>query len=125
MRKRWWVLGAILLASFSFLGIYYIINNLWPDSDQLLAQPQLLLLAFIFLGVGSGTIPFSVFLNQRFSKVGWLDRDKTRLLRQGVWMGAFLVLLAYLQLARIFNITIAVVLAGVFILIETFLLTRE
>jgi hypothetical protein len=125
MRKRWWVLGAILLASFSFLGIYYIINNLWPDSDQLLAQPQLLLLAFIFLGVGSGTIPFSVFLNQRFSKAGWLARDKTRLLRQGVWMGAFLVLLAYLQLARIFNITIAVVLAGVFILIETFLLTRE
>lgn len=125
MPKRWWVLVTLILAGFSLLGMYYIINTLWPDPEQILARPQLLLLAFIFLGGGSGVIPLSVFLNQRFSKAGWFERDKTRLLRQGVWMGTLSVLLAYLQLARILSVTIAVVLAGVFILIETFLLTRE
>ncbi|MDX1524156.1 MAG: hypothetical protein R3264_21175, partial [Anaerolineae bacterium] len=81
--------------------------------------------AFMFLGVSSGTVPMTMYLNQRFSKPNWLERDKMRLLRQGAWVGGYLVLVAYLQLIRSLNITVAAVLAGVFILIETFLLTRD
>lgn len=124
-RQRWWTLGALLLAGVSFLGLYYIINHLWPDPDQVFARPHLLLFAFMFLGAGSSIIPLSVYLNHRFATPDWLERDKTRLLRQGVWAGSFLVLVAYLQLTKTFNLTIAAVLAGVFILIETFFLTRE
>jgi hypothetical protein len=125
MRKRWWLLGSATVAGTSFLSLYYIVTKLWPNPDSLLAQPQLLFFTFIFLGVGSCSIPVAVYLNQRFSQPSWLERDKSRLLRQGTWVGTFLVILAYLQMSKTINLTITAVLAGVFILIETFFLTRD
>lgn len=71
------------------------------------------------------TIPISAIFNHRFARAGWLERDKTRLIRQGTWVGFFTILVAYLQLLRALNWTIVAVLAGVFILIETFFLTRS
>jgi hypothetical protein len=124
MRPRWWVLISIFVAVISFSTLYYIIRHFWPNPDTILAQPQLLLFTFLFLGLGATTIPIAAYLNHRFAKPGWLGRDKTRLLRQGAWVGFLGILLAYLQLIRAFNWTIATVLAGVFILIETFFITR-
>lgn len=124
MRPRWWVLLSILVAGLSFAGLYYVINNLWPNPDTMLAQPQLLLFTFLFFSLGATTIPLTAYFNHRFARPGWLDRDKARLLRQGAWVGFLGVLLAYLQLIRALNWTIAAVLVGVFILIETFFITR-
>ena len=125
MRQRWWVFGSILAVILNFLCLRYTINHIWPDPDTIFAKPQLLLFAFMFLGLSAGAVPFSAFLNNRFAKPDWLERDKIRLIRQGAWVGFLGVLLAYLQLIKALNWTIAVVLAGVFVLIETFFLTRE
>jgi hypothetical protein len=125
MRQRWWVLGAILVAILCFFCIRYIVNNLWPDPDEILAAPQFLLISFIFVGSGAASIPFTVYLNNRFAKPGWLERDRFRLLREGTWIGSLGVLLAYLQLLKALNWTIATVLTGVFVFIEAFFLTRE
>lgn len=114
----------MLVAALSFTGLYYVVSNLWPNPDTLLAQPQILLFAFLFFGLGSITIPLTVYFNHRFARPGWLERDKTRLIRQGAWVGFLGILLAYLQLIRALNWTIAAVLVGVFILIETFFITR-
>jgi hypothetical protein len=46
------------------------------------------------------------------------------LIRQGAWVGILGILLAYLQLIKALNWTIVAVLVGVFLLIETFFLTR-
>lgn len=124
MRPRWWVLISLLVAALSFAGLYYVVTNLWPNPDTLLAQPQILLFVFLFFGLGSITIPLTAFFNHRFARSGWLERDKTRLIRQGAWVGFLGILLAYLQLIRALNWTIAAVLVGVFILIETFFITR-
>lgn len=124
MRPRWWTLLSILVAVISFLALYYIVNYLWPNPDTVFAQPQLLFFMFLFLGLGAVTVPITVYFNHRFARPGWLERDKTRLLRQGAWVGFFGILLAYLQLIRALNWTIVAVLAGVFILIETFFITR-
>jgi hypothetical protein len=124
MRPRWWTLLSILIAVLSFSALYYIVNHLWPNPDTVFAQPQLLFLTFLFFGLGAMTVPITVYFNHRFAKPGWLERDKTRLLRQGAWVGFFGILLAYLQLIRALNWTIVAVLAGVFILIETFFITR-
>jgi hypothetical protein len=124
MRPRWWVLLSIIVAGLSFFGLFYVVNTLWPNPDTNLAQPQGLLFAFLFFGLGAATIPITAYFNHRFARSGWLERDKTRLIRQGAWVGLLGILLAYLQLIRALNWTIAAVLAGVFILIETFFLTR-
>jgi hypothetical protein len=125
MRPKSWVFASILVALICLFGGYFIITRLWPDPDLILGGPQLLLLIFFFAGLAATTIPVSAFLNHRFAKPGWLERDKLRLARQGVWVGFLGVLLTYLQLIKALNWTIAIVLAGVFILIEIFLLTRE
>jgi hypothetical protein len=124
MRPRWWVLLSLIIATLSFSGLYYVLTTFWPNPDTLLAQPQLFLFTLLFLSLGSTTIPITAYFNHRFAKPGWLERDKTRLLRQGAWVGLLGILLTYLQLIRALNWTIAVVLMGVFILIETFFLTR-
>ena len=125
MRQRWWVLLSIVVAIFSFLALYYVLHYLWPAPDTTFARPQILFFTFAFLGLSSMTVPLTAYLNHRFARLGWQERDKTRLIRQGVWVGFLGVLLAYLQLIRALNWTIAIVLAGVFVLIETFFLTRE
>ncbi len=125
MRQRWWMLVSIFVAAVSFLFIYYLVNYTWPVPDMILARPQLLFLVFVFLGLGATTLPVVAYLNHRFAKANWYERDKTRLLRQAAWVGFFGVLLAYLQLIRALNWTMAIVLAGVFVLIEAFFLTRE
>jgi hypothetical protein len=102
-----------------------MINRLCPDPDTSFAKPLLLFLTFMFLGLSAGTVSVSAYLNHRFAKPGWFERDKIRLVRQGVWVGLFGVLLAYIQVIRALNWTITAVLVGVFILVETFFLTRE
>ena len=94
MRQRWWVLGSVLVAVICFFFIRYIVTYLWPNPDEVLAAPQLLLIGFIFVGLSAGTVPFSLYLNNRFAKSGWLERDKFRLLREGAWVGVLGVLVA-------------------------------
>jgi hypothetical protein len=123
--KKWWIVGAIVVAVSSLGALYYVIVYIWPVPETSLARPQLLFLLFVFLTLGAGSVPVTAYLNQRFAKPGWFDRDRSRLARQGIWFGLFGIVLAYLQLIRALTWTIAIVLAGVFVLIEMFFLTRE
>lgn len=125
MRPKWWVAISIVVAGISLVSLHYILNNLWPNPQTIFAKPQLLLLTFIFLILSAGAVPIAAFFNQRFAAEDWFKRDKTRLARQGAWVGLFGVILLYLQLLRALNWTIVLVLAGVFILIEIFFLTRD
>lgn len=125
MRLRWLILFSVFLAACSFLALYFIYTRVEPNPTIILAGPQLLFLAFMFLGLSAGAVPVTAYMNHRFAKPNWFERDKTRLLREGLWTGLFGVLLLYLQLIRALNWTIALVLACVFVLIELFFLTRE
>jgi hypothetical protein len=125
MQLRWWILLSSLLAIFSYCSLYYIYTRIPPNPHVILAGPQLLFLTFIFLALVASAVPVSAYMNYRFANPDWLKRDKPRLAREGIWFGLFGVLLAYLQLIRALNWTIALVLVCVFILIETFFLTRE
>lgn len=125
MRLRWWVLLSLLLALCSFFLLWYVVTSVWPNADAVFAGPQLIFLLLLFIIVCSGSVPVTAYFNHRFAKPGWIDRDKFRLLRQGTWFGLVSVVMAYLQLIRALNWTIAAVLICVSILIEAFFLTRE
>ncbi|MEW5957492.1 MAG: hypothetical protein AB1801_07205 [Chloroflexota bacterium] len=125
MPQKWWVFISSVIAGLSLWALYYLVNNIWPEPQAFLGRPQLLFFTFTFLALSAGTMPVTFYLNHRFAKPGWFERDKTRLLRQSAWLGLFGMLLMYLQLIRALNWTIGLVLIGVFILIETFFLTRE
>ena len=125
MRLRWWVFGPILLTLVGFLLLRYLITQVWPNADAVFAGPQLLFLLLLFVTLGAASVPITAYLNYRFANPVWLERDKFRLLRQGAWVGVVGVVMAYLQLIRALNWTIAAVLICVFILIEVFFLTRE
>lgn len=125
IRLRWWVLLCTLSSLASFSLLYYVVTHIWPVPGAIFARPQLLFFIFTFLGLSTGMIPVVAYMNYRFARPDWLQRDKIRLFRQGTWVGLLGVLLAYLQLIRALNWVIAIVLVGVFIFIEAFLLIRE
>jgi len=70
-------------------------------------------------------VPVSIYLNQRFAAKTWPQKDPNRLLRHGLEMGILVVSLTYLLLIQALDWTIASVLTSVFILMETFFLTRS
>ena len=125
MQLRWWVLISLGLATASFAALYYLVVNVWPTPNTLLALPQLLFFTFMFIGLGSATIPATAYLNYRFARSDWFERDGSRLIRQGTWVGLLGVILAYLQFIRALNLVIAVFLMAAFIIIELLFLTRD
>jgi len=124
-RQLYGGIGALILAASSGFALYYLVNQVPPDPSAMFARPQLMFFLFVFLTLGAGTVPLTAYFNHRFAKPDWPERDKMRLLRQGFWLGAVGVILLYMQLLRTLNWTIGLVTAGVFILIETYFLTRE
>lgn len=125
MRLRWWVFLSAMVAVVSYGLLGYIVTRLWPTPSALVALPQLLLFVSLFVALCATALPVFAYLNYRFAKPGWLQRDSLRLLRQGVWTGFFGIILAYLQLTRALTVLIALILLIAFILIELFFLTRE
>jgi len=125
MRLRWWVFLSALVAVLSYGLLGYVVTRIWPAPNALVALPQLLLFTALFVALSATSLPVFAYLNYRFAKPGWLQRDRIRLLRQGVWVGFWGISLAYLQLARALTVLIALVLLIAFILIELFFLTRE
>lgn len=125
MLQKRWIGGAIAVALISYASLYYLVFYVWTDPWIVMAWPQPFFLLLLFLALGSTVIPVAAYLNQRFARPDWLEHDNLRLLRQGGWVGLWAVVLAYLQLIRALNWTIALVLTGVLVLVEAFFITRE
>jgi len=92
-------------------GLFLIIHNTVPN-----LMPRW---SFFFLGVLALTgpiLPIIFFLNQRFPSDPPVE-DMV-ILRQSLWVGVFGSTVAWLQLGRVLTPGLALILAGVFILIE-------
>ena len=114
-----WGFLAAIVAITGALGLQFVFTQLQPT-----AAAKGLMFALLFITFAAVTIPPSAYFNHRFGAKNWRRRDPYRLLRHGFEAGLLVVLLAYLQLIRALDWTIAAVLAGVFIFMETFYLTR-
>ncbi len=81
---------------------------------------------FFFLGVIALTgtsLPLVYFLNRRFPSTP--PAEPGVFLRQSIWIGIYGTALVWLQLGRMLTLTVAVIIAGVLVLIEGLLRMRE
>jgi hypothetical protein len=105
------LITSFILALIGWAGLYFLMET---------SQPYLgarWLWFFLFTLAITGTaLPIVYFLNKRFpSKPGI---STSSLIRQAVWVAVFFDLLAWLQLGRILNPLLALVLAIGLIIIE-------
>ena len=120
--SSWLIISATMIAIAGFVGLIYVLTQIHPDSTP---AAQGLLFFLIFITVGAGAIPISTYFNRRFATPRWAELDPNRLFRHGLEAGTLVTLLAYLQLIQTLDSTMIAVLIGVFILMETFFLTRS
>jgi hypothetical protein len=105
---------ALVLTVIGWGGLFLIVRNTLPTLG-----PRWL---FFFLGVLALTgpaIPITFFLNQRFPS----DPPVAGMvvLRQALWVGVFGSMVAWLQLGRVLNGGLALILAAAFVMIELLL----
>ena len=68
-------------------------------------------------------LPFVYFLNLRFPSRPPADRGV--IIRQAVWVGIFVAVLAWLQLGRVLTLPLGIILGAAFILVEVLLRVWE
>jgi hypothetical protein len=106
---------AALMALLGWGGLIYLVTRTSP-------QPYTWLL---FLGLLLVTLMLTAFfplqhLHRRLAK-----RTPARALRQSFWIALFVVSCAWLQMRRVLDWTVALLLAAVFSLLEGYLLSQE
>jgi hypothetical protein len=118
-RDRRWVFGVVFLSILSWLSMWGLVQL------PITAPTRALFFVVLFGGIAStATLPVA-YLNARFGRCPDRRTFYARFVRQSIWLGLLIVVLAWLQMRRILTATLALILTAVFVLTETFLLTRE
>ena len=102
---------SLVLTLIGWVGIWIVISGTLPTLG-----PRWL---FFFLGVIALTgpaLPIIYYLNQRFPSNPQVDGMV--IVRQALWVGVLGSTLTWLQLGRVLTPALALILAGVFVLIE-------
>ncbi|MBN1640257.1 MAG: hypothetical protein JXA09_03400 [Anaerolineae bacterium] len=81
--------------------------------------------AALFVAVGATLMPAVAYLNVRFGRFESRRVFQLRFLRQSILGGLFVVILTWMQMGRMLTTMLALILLSVFVLTETFLITRE
>lgn len=115
---RSFIPSAIILSIIGWGGIFALLNYTLPT-----VGPRWL---FFFLGVLALTgtaLPAVAYLNRRFPTNPPVTHSV--ILRQAIWIGIYVPTLAWLQIGRVLDASIALLLALGLILIEWLLRLRE
>jgi hypothetical protein len=110
--------AAFILGITGWVGLFFLINYTLPT-----VGPRWL---FFFLGVLALTgtaLPIMAFLNRRFQSEP--PATSSVIMRQSIWAGVYGATLAWLQIGRALTLSLAVLLALGFIVIEWLLRLRE
>jgi hypothetical protein len=117
--SKHWMLYVALVAVLAWAGFVSVI--MLPPNE--LTKPAFF--ALLFASVGSTLMPAVAYLNARFGRFSSERIYRVRFVRQSILAGAFVVVVAWLQMRRVLSPTLGLILLAVFGLTETFLITRE
>ena len=109
---------AIILSILGWGGLLSIIGYTAPNGGT----RWLLFFSAVFALTGAA-LPFTAYLNQRFPSTPHPSAGV--ILRQALWVGIYLPILAWLQIGRVLTSSMALLLAIGIILIEWLLRLRE
>ncbi len=112
------MITSAFLAIVGWLGLYFLFQYTTP-----LLGPRWLFF-FLFMVALSGTsLPIVYFFNLRF--ISSPPANAIVLIRQAIWVGLFFDLLAWLQLGRILNPVLALILAIGILVVENLIRMAE
>lgn len=114
------IVAALLMAVAGWVGLWMLITTMLPT-----AFPRWMFFVFLYLAVTGTVLPFVRYLNARFGRAEDGLPAMGVVLRQSIWVGLFVVACAWLQIPRVLNPVIALILALSLIVIEWFLHMRE
>ena len=118
MDKRW-MLWVILVALIAWSALWSVIQL--PVNGLTKA----LFFVSFYVAISTTLMPAIAYLNARFGRVQSKRVYQVRFVRQSLFSGAFTVIVAWLQMQRALSPTLALIMMAVFVLTETFLITRE
>ena len=106
--------AAILLAVGGWGGLAAVVIYTLPTLG-----PRWLFFCLVMLALSGTCMPLVYFLNRRFPSTPPIAGDG--IIRQSIWVGVYGSLLTWLQLGRLLSPLLAIILLGVFVLIEAML----
>jgi hypothetical protein len=118
VRLRTFLPAALLLMVLGWGGLYLVTRYTEPSGGTRWL--------FFFAGVLAGTgtaLPIVAFLNRRFPSTP--APTHAVIVRQALWVGIYVPILAWLRIGRVVNFSLAILLAAGLILIEWLLRLRE
>jgi len=92
-------------------GLWILVNTTLPTLG-----PRWLFFFFAVLAFTGPIIPLTYYLNQRFPSTPPVEG--LVIIRQAIWVGVYFSSLAWLQLGRVLTLILALILLGVFVLLE-------
>lgn len=119
MTRRTIILVAVVIAILGWAGLAGLVF--------FTRAPLLVRIAFfilLFIALMATLVPLTFYINNRFVKSG-AAYDLRRPIRQSAWVALFFVVCVWLQMIRALHWIVVALLAGVFILLETFFLTHD
>lgn len=111
--------GAVMMVG-GWYGLYVLVTTTLPRVGQ-----RWLFFMLLMMAVTGTVIPFVRYLNVRFTPITVEPPAGGVIVRQSVWFGLFALTCAWLQIPRVLNLPIAVLVALAFLVIEIFLRARE
>ncbi len=105
------IFSAILIAVIGWVGLFFLLQYTQP-----FLWPRWLFFFLLTMGVSGTALPVVYFLNIRFPHDP--PANTSVIIRQSAWFAIFLDLLAWLQLGRVLNSILVVVIAIGIIVIE-------
>jgi hypothetical protein len=116
--KRW-MLYVVFVALLAWTGWGAVIQL--PINDM----TKTLFFVLLFVAIGCTLMPALAYLNARFGRFQDKRIYQVRFVRQSMLAGVLVVVIAWLQMQQVLSPTLALISIAVFVLIETFLVTRE
>jgi hypothetical protein len=113
--------NGVLIAGGAMAGIGWVLLYQIVNTSTPLALYRWLFFIFLYMAVTGTMLPFIWYINRLFSAS---VRGGT-ILRQGMWFGLYTATIAWLQMIRALNGSIALLLGAGIFLIEMFLVIRE